>query len=72
MTVTLAPAVLTDAQRVLLAEAIEDAVTYRLPDGDCAACQTAPDRTCGEHVADLDKAVAYRVLAENLRLGAAL
>jgi hypothetical protein len=67
MTATLAPAVLTGAQRVLLAEAIEDAVTYRLPDGDCTACKTAPDR-CGDHAGDFRKAVSFRILAADLGL----
>jgi hypothetical protein len=68
MTATLAPAVLTDAQRVLLAEVFEDATYYRLPDGDCAACSTALEPPCAEHESDMTQAVRYRILAADLGL----
>lgn len=67
MTTALAPPVLTDAQRVLLAEAIEEAVYARISSGDCTACDGTPD-LCGDHSADLEKAVAWRMLAADLGL----
>ena len=59
-------------QRVLLAQALADAVYYRDPPVRCQACQAldAPDALCQECAATLARATAYLDLGRALGLEA--
>jgi len=49
----------------VLGQVFADAITYRTPAGDCAACDDT-GQTCGDHVADCERAAAYLRLAAGL------
>lgn len=54
---------MSTAERELLAQALSDAVTYRLPGDECEDCTTVP---CGAHQDDARRADAYLALAGSL------
>lgn len=64
-----APAVLTAApqQRGILRQALVDAIYYRDPPLQCAACPS-PDRLCDQCAAGHDRARAYLALSYDLGL----
>jgi|GEM_PF-2664773 hypothetical protein len=66
-----APAVLTAApqQREMLRQALADAVYYRDPPVQCAACPS-PDRLCDQCAAGHERARAYLALSYELGLEA--
>jgi hypothetical protein len=66
-----APAVPTAArqQREILRQALADAVYYRDPPLQCAACPS-PDRLCGQRAAGHERARAYLALSYELGLEA--
>jgi hypothetical protein len=63
------PAVLTAAprQREVLRQALADAIYYRDPPVQCAACPS-PDRLCGPCAAGHERARAYMALSYDLGL----
>lgn len=47
-------AVLSADQREVLGRALDDALSYRTPDGGCTGCDEYPAWLCNDHAADLD------------------
>ena len=66
-----APAAVTAAphQREMLRLALADAIYYRDPPLQCAACPS-PDRLCGQCAAEHERARAYLALSYELGLEA--
>lgn len=65
-----APATLVaPEQRETLRHALEDAVLYRDPPLDCAACPS-PDRLCDDCAGTHERARAYLALSDELGLSA--
>ncbi len=55
-------------QRETLRHALEDAIFYRDPPQECAACPS-PDRLCDDCAGRHDRARAYLALSNELGLG---
>jgi len=53
------------ARDLILGQVFADAITYRTDTGHCAACD-GTGQTCGDHVADYERAAAYLRLAAGL------
>jgi hypothetical protein len=53
-------------QRVVLGQAIADALIYRSPAVPCTACDEHPAGLCEDHASDLDRTDAYLTVARDL------
>jgi hypothetical protein len=58
--------VLDRGQPDVLAAALADAITHRIPDGHCLNCAAHPTGLCDDHGPDVDLADAYIALGHEL------